>query len=112
MKNHFPEKSRQHACIKTLESLFDDYNEGKLTADHEDFKNSTISYGRALQNMAIEAFDLLKELHKQEPCDATRAYLIFTGRILLRLSYIVNEKRNETETEKIEYFRNFMKGQL
>lgn len=98
-------KSRAHDCLSTFHSICDDYNQGELSR-YEDQKGS-VSYYRALQTMTLEAYDLIKELHGKEPCEATRAYMIFCGKILLRLNHLVHSQRIETPEEHRLYFREF-----
>lgn len=99
-------RSRAHNCLKVFHTICDDYNEGRLVPKKD---NGIVSEFRVLQSMTLEAFELFKELHSKEPCDATRAYLIYCGKILLRLSHLIHNDRVETSQEIAEYFKDFNK---
>lgn len=63
---------------------------------------------QVLQTQTIEAFDLWRFLKSKEPeSEAARAYCIFAGKILLRLSYLIHEGRRETEQEARKYWKGF-----
>ncbi len=93
--------------LKVFNSICDDYNVGRLTPGDPNFEPMTDSYLEALQRMTWNAFELFKLLHKWEPCDATSKYLIFCGKIMLRLSYLRGQNRKETDAETGAYFSDF-----
>lgn len=102
--------SRAHNCLSVFNSICDDYNNGKLNNLDEilsDGGKGSVSYLRVLQSMTLEAYDLFRFLYSKEQTEATRAYLIFCGKIMLRLSYLINEGRRETDKETVEYFKDF-----
>lgn len=102
-------KSRAHQCLSVFHTICDDYNNGKLIPEEfKDDDRKTCSMLRVLQSMTLEAFELFKKLHSKQPCEATKMYLIFCGKILLRLSHLIHNGRTETDKEKQEYFTEFM----
>lgn len=98
---------RAHHCLSVFNSICDDYNQGLFNPNSAIFVELSSSYIRVLRSMTIEAKDLFVLIHRREPCDATRAYLIFVGKILLRLSYLEHKERIETDEETAEYFKDF-----
>lgn len=102
-------KSRAHQCLNSFHSICDDFNEGFLNsvgtdyASVESLKAYPIGHLRILQSMSIEAFDLIKYLHSQQPCEATKNYMIFCGKVLLRLSHLIHNGRKETDQELGQY---------
>lgn len=109
MKNKFNPNQRAHQCLSVFHTICDDFNDGKLDPKHHDFeKTMTPGYLRVLQSMTLEAFDLIKYLHSKENSEATKAYMIFCGKVLLRLSHLIHNHRVETEAEIANYFDHFM----
>jgi hypothetical protein len=102
-------KSRAHQCLSVFHTICDDFNEGKLVpSEFVNDDRTPCSQLRILQSMTLETYELIKYLHQQQPCEATKAYLIFCGKILLRLSHLIHNKRIETSQEIGEYFSHFM----
>lgn len=102
-------KSRAHNCLSVFHTICDDYNNKKLVPKNfKDDDKQVCSELRVLQSMTLEAFELIKSLHAKESCEATKMYMIFCGKILLRLSHLVHNKRIETDKETSEYFTEFM----
>jgi hypothetical protein len=98
-------RARAHHVLTQFHVSCDEYNEhGFLTEDYLN-KSGVCSLARITQSMTIEALDLFKFLLSKEDCEATRAYVIFARKILLRLSYVIAEGRRETEAETASYWR-------
>lgn len=62
-------------------------------------KERSLAVLRAYQESAQQAFRLFKYLDKEEPCVATKAYTIACGKILIRLSSLIESGRKETDDE-------------
>ena len=103
---------RAHHCLTVFNSICDDYNQGLFDPHSPLFVELSSSYINVLRSMTIEAKDLFVLVNRHEPCEATRAYLIYTGKILLRLSYLEHHNRIETDQETAEYFKDFNKKYL
>ena len=99
-------KTRAHECLTQFHRTCDAYNKhGLLDGDYKLPDSRPASYLRVIQSMTIEALDLFKFLNEKEPCEATRAYIIFAKKILLRLSYLIHHGRRETDAEAVDYWR-------
>ena len=81
-----------HKKMDLFHSLCDSYNKHEI----ETYSPALL---KATQVMAIECLDLIKFLFSKEDNEATRAYMIFCGRILIRISYLRSYGRIESQIE-------------
>lgn len=82
-----------HQTHRTFKSLCDEFNRSGFNNE----KSETML--KIYHDAAIECLKLFKFLHQKEPCDATRAYKIGAGKILIRLSSLRSNNRTETQEE-------------
>lgn len=92
---------RAHQILSSFHSICDDYNSEMLDG-------ITRTELKCCQDLALEAFNMFKIIHEKNPCEATTAYLMFCGKVLLRLSYLVHSGRRETVREANDYFADFI----
>jgi hypothetical protein len=104
-KQHNMNNKQAKETLKTLGSLFDEYNE-------TGFKDCSKTLLLIWQRMAWEGFDLCKNLHMHAPQEATEAYLMFCGKLMLRFSYLIHHDRVETQEETAIYFKDFLKQKV
>lgn len=93
---------KAHNTLTTFNRMCDDYNDtGFIDLSAAMLKN--------YQDWAKDSLTLFKFLDSKESNEASRAYLTFNGKILLRLSYLIHLDRIETNLETHEYFKDFNK---
>jgi hypothetical protein len=104
MKNQLT-NSQAHSMLTALQGLFEEYNLNGLT----EFSPTPLEVEH---QFTMRAFDLVKFLYAKEQTEATKAYMIFTGKLLLRFSYLREHGRKETSQETAEYFKGFTERHL
>ena len=84
-----------HSVLNAFHNICDLYNEGALndTSEGEHLL-------RIYQDTAKQARLVISELYERVPCETTARYMLFAAIILVRLSYLIHEKRTETYLEK------------
>jgi len=96
------DNKKAHRILDTFKMLCSDYNrDGFIDLSQAMLKN--------YQDWCIESLELFKYLDKKESCPASKAYLTWNGKLLLRLSYLIHMGRIENELEIGEYFKDFNK---
>ncbi len=75
------------------------YNEHKL----DDVETEGETMLKVYHDIAKEAKEVIVFLFNKENCEATRAYMDFVARIIIRLSSLRHEGRAETATEHFEH---------
>lgn len=80
--------------LKMFHSLCDEYNRDGL-------QTMSPALLKVFHHSTQEVFEMFKDLHKREPCQASWAYLIFCGKLLLRFSYLREYGRKETKRPQI-----------
>jgi hypothetical protein len=97
-----------HERLDFFHKLCDDYNNDGLVSLAQRH-----SLTGAYQELLRPIYSLFEELHRKavtdEEIDASKAYLTFCAKILLRLSYLHHEGRKETPEEAADYYLNFGK---
>ena len=73
------------------------------------FLDESDSMLKVYQDFGIECLDLFKFLNSKENIEASRAYVIFAQKILLRLSYLIHHKRKETRQEHDEAMASYLR---
>jgi len=94
------ETQKAHDAIKGFHQICDLYNEGEL--DEPAKWKGTLKF--FLQETQ-EAKKYIVYLFKKENCEATRAYMDFVSRVIIRLSSLIHNGRKETTTERVEHMR-------
>lgn len=97
-------KEDAHQKLTILNELFDMYNTKELEADT---KYKTIL--KIFLQEAQEGKELIAKLLNKTNSKATRAYMIFTARLIIRLSSLIHNDRVETADERVEHIRNVKK---
>lgn len=81
-----------HARLRTFHAICEEYN-----------KNGLIDLSPGLlkvtQDSVADCLELIKFLRSKENNETTRAYMIFAGKILIRLSSLIHNQRKETPEE-------------
>lgn len=93
-------KAEAHVKLDKLHKIFDLYNNKKLEND-----TKLKSLLRILQKEAQEARALVLFLYQKNNCPATRAYMVFVARMLIRLSHLIHDGRVETLEERVAHIQ-------
>ncbi len=88
-----------HQLHRTFGALCDEFNKTGFVGESQALLESD-------QIAAISCWKLFKFLRQKDDCEATRAYCIFAGKILIRLSSLIHSGRIETAEE----FKRWMPG--
>lgn len=89
------------ARLKFFHVMCDEYNKNGLT----EFSPVLL---KVFHESIQDVFPMFKFVHSKQPCEATQAYLVFCGKLLLRFSYLREYGRKETSAETADYFRHFV----
>ncbi len=95
-------KKEAHGMLDMFHNVCDLYNKGDLD-DPTKYRLQLKSF----QDDAIEAKKLIVFLYEASDCKATRAYMTFAAKILIRLSYLIHNGEKETPLEWYNYFQDF-----
>jgi len=83
-----------HAILSTLNNLFDLYN-------RDDF-SKVKEVNQLFLKYANEGLTLVKYLHEKEPCESTEMYLLYTGRLIMRLSHLIHNGTKEGPQDRAD----------
>ena len=95
-------KQKAHKELDMFHHVCDLYNQGELD-DPFTWKLQLKSF----QDDAKAAKKLIVFLYEKDNCEATRAYMMFVAKILVRLSYLIHEGRRETNKEWYDFYQKF-----
>lgn len=88
------ENKEAHIIMNTLENLFEMYNEKNFT------NNKAVN--EFLLICANDGLRLLKYLDEKEQTEEVEMYLLYTGRVIMRLSSLIHNGREETSEERVK----------
>ena len=89
-----------HQLLTSFHYACDEFNE-------TGFMDLSVAMLEVYQRSVWSCFDLIKFLWSKEQTEGTRAYMVFAGKLMVRLSYLRELKRKETSLELAEYFKDF-----
>ena len=95
------ELKEAHKLHYIFKILCDKFNE-------DGFLEESPAMLKMYQQSAIDCMKLWRMIYKLTPQEASRAYCIFGGKILIRLSSLINSGRKETQEEFNEWIKLYV----